>query len=347
MPRVQSVTGNASPEELGITLPHEHLLFDLSCYYVAPPAATNKQLAEAPVSIRNLGEIHRNPFAVKQNLLSFDVELLIKELSYYRRAGGGALVDMSNHGLARDPAALRAISIATGVKIIAGSGYYVAASHPPRVKTMSIDDIAAEITGDVQHGMDGTGIRAGIIGEIGTSRELAADEVKVLRGAARAQAKTGASLNIHPFCGWPGPWAMAAHKLLDVVEEEGGDLSRVVLSHMDSNGFVDSEHISLAKRGAYIEYDTFGQEHYYSATEWDPRDTERVSGVASMVKKGYSSKLLISQDVCFLDCFREYGGYGYDHILRNIIPMLRSKGVDQRTIDEIMIENPKKVLTIE
>ena len=346
MPRIQTVTGDIEPEELGITLAHEHLLFDLLCYYSPPDGAGKKRLAESRVQMDNLSQVIRNVFIVKDNLVQFDTELAIKELSYYKRAGGSTIVDLTNVGLARDPAAVKAISVATGVNVVMGCGFYVGASHPPRVAAKTVDELADEIVGDVTNGMDGTGIKPGIIGEIGTTMPLEENEMKSLRASARASLKTKLKVNVHPYCGFPGGWAKDAHRLLDILEEEGMELSNVVLSHMDQSGFIMDEHQSLAKRGVFIDYDCFGQEAYYNPSQWDPRDIERVAGLASAVKHDLTPQLLISQDVCMKIHLKEFGGNGYDHILTNILPMLKAKGVTQTEIDTIMRENPKKVLTL-
>jgi phosphotriesterase-related protein len=321
-------------------------LFDLGCYLTYPDGASKRHLAESKVKLNNLAQVMRNPYIVKDNLVQLDTELAIKELSFYRRAGGNSIIDMTNVGLARDPLALKAISLATGVNVIMGCGFYVGASHPPRVQSMSIDEIAQEIVNDITTGMDGTDVKPGIIGEIGTTPPLKENEIKVMRGAARAHLKTKLKVNVHPYCGFPGKWGKDAHKLLDILEEEGMDLSNVILSHMDECGFVMDEHKSLARRGAFIEYDCFGQEAYYTAEQWDPRDVERVQGLVAAIEAGLTSQLLISQDVCLKIHLKEYGGNGYDHILTNIIPMLTAKGVKRRDIDAILRENPVKILTI-
>lgn len=101
----------------------------------------------------------------------------------------------------RNPDALKLISLASGVNVIAGAGYYVAASHPKEIQTMTEEQIADSIVKEIMVGMDGStmGVRAGIIGEIGTSWPITENEKKVLRGAALAQQRTGAPLIIRRF----------------------------------------------------------------------------------------------------------------------------------------------------
>ncbi|HKM76647.1 MAG TPA: phosphotriesterase-related protein [Candidatus Bathyarchaeia archaeon] len=352
--KVQTVTGEITPDELGFTLPHEHLVFDLSCYFTMPEEL-KRQHALSPVSMSNLGEIRRDPFFCKDSLINNDVELAIKELLHYTKTGGKSLVDLTNIGICMDPSALKAISLRTGINIISGCGFYIAASHPQRLRSMNEDQIADEIAKDVTTGIAGTDVKAGIIGEIGTSWPMESSEEKVLRGAARAHRKTKAAINIHttihtyynkPPTSGTGEvsWAKSVHKILDIMEEEGVELSNVVLSHMDESIDLDA-HRSLAKRGAYIEYDTFGSEFYFDHIDsYETRDTERIQAVLAMIKSGYLSQMLLSHEVCQKISFKTYGGWGFDHISTHILPMLRNRGITQEQIDEMTIENPKRIL---
>ena len=116
----------------------------------------------------------------------------------FKDAGGGTMVEMSQHGMSRDPAGLAQVALATGLNIVMGSGYYLGMSHPADMDEKTEDQIADEIVGDILEGADGTEIRAGLIGEIGCSVPLSANERKVLRAAAAAQRRTGAPMDIHP-----------------------------------------------------------------------------------------------------------------------------------------------------
>ena len=349
--RVQTVTGDIEPGELGITMMHEHTLINLLCYYSAPADPVKRGLASKKVTMGLLGELNRDPQLCKDNLVVDDSGLAAEELAYYRRAGGSTIVDLTNIGINRDPVALKEISAKSGVRIVMGAGYYVGLSHPPGFDTKTADEVADEIIGDVSRGVGKTGVKAGIIGEIGTTWPLKKDEEKSLRGAARASLKTGASVNIHSYCGFPKNTARYAYKLLDIMEDEGVDLSRVVLSHMDEindcNVFDMDVHRSLAKRGACIEYDCFGQENTWDTDGiWEARDIDRAHALVKMFESGYGEQMLISHDVCYKMHLKKYGGFGYDHVLKRVVPLLRRLGLTQKQLDVIMMENPRRVLTI-
>ena len=195
--KVQTVLGIIDADSLGVTLPHEHLVVDVSCLFVEPTEATEKRLAHQPVSLENLWCI-RYGAPNLDNWKLQDEEIAIREASFFKRAGGDTIVDPSNIGLGRDPLALAHVSRATGLNVIMGSGYYVAPSHPADMDSKTEEDICAEIVREVTEGVADTGIRAGIIGEIGCSWPLTHNEEKVLRAAANAQRQTGAPLMIHP-----------------------------------------------------------------------------------------------------------------------------------------------------
>ncbi len=145
-----------------------------------------RELAYEPVRIENLGWLKRNGVGSVDNLRLLDEEVAIDELGRFKRAGGGAVVDMGNNGLCRDPEGLARVSRATGVHVVMGAGYYVGGSHPPELADRPVDDLVEEMVRDITVGVDDTGIRAGILGEIGCSYPLMETEVKVLEAVAEA-----------------------------------------------------------------------------------------------------------------------------------------------------------------
>ena len=339
---VVTVRGEVPPDTLGVTLPHEHLLFDLRAWAPEVTEASRIALAESPVTMEILGELYRDPEINRDNLRQLDVNLAIEEAMQFKFAGGSTIVDCTSVGLARDVNALRIVSEATGLNIIAGSGFYLAQVHPKYVAEKSTEELANQMIMEVQKGVGDTGIRCGIIGEIGTSWPLHPQEEKVLRAAAHAQQKTGAALSVHPY-----PWGKYAHKLLDILEQEGANLTRVVMDHIDSCGFDAEYPASLAKRGCFVEFDTFGSEFYHdSYGTSEPTDRERVADVMELAKKGYVSQILLSHDLSFKIMLKKYGGQGYAHILKHIVPSLKRAGLTDKNLKEILIDNPRNMLTI-
>ncbi len=342
--KIQTVLGIIEPGELGITLPHEHIVCDGSAWFVEPEEATEKEMSRRPVCLENLWWIRYNWFKNRDDLVTTDEDQAVWELEHFKRAGGCSVVEMSNHGLARDPLSLARVSRATGLNVVMGSGYYLAVSLPPGFENKSQKEITAEIVRDIQEGVPGSGgIKAGFIGEIGTSWPLDPREEKSLRAAAQAQKITGANLNVHP-----GQAEVSAFRAVEILEEEGADLTRTTMDHIDRAVRDKENRLKLAEKGLILEYDLFGREGYYPQEQRLidlPTDHQRINEIVELMEAGYEKQILISSDIWNKHQRRTYGGWGYDHILRNVVPAMRAKGLTEEQITTLLVENPRRVFT--
>ncbi len=357
---VVTVDGRLDPDDLGVTLPHEHLFADWTDdKYTPPDSAYERKLAEEPISLENLWYVRKNYLQHRDNLKLDSVEEAVDEVMRFQRAGGDALVDVTPKGVGGDPELVRGVSRTTGVHMIHGTAFYTRSSHPERVDGLSTEEISDEFVDDVRNGIGETDVRAGIIGEIGTSGQIHEQEEKVLRAGARAAVRTGAPITLHTAGARPESHEYGEHppsrwglRILDIVEEEGLEPERVVLGHMDmSIWYEDLEYQrELAERGAYVEYDIFGQKSYLYKERFEdawPSDVQRVERLAELIEDGYADRLLISQDV-FLKCHRlAYGGFGYAHILENVVPILEGVGVSKAQVNLLLRENPRRLLTFD
>ena len=161
--KIQTVLGLINPQDLGLTMTHEHLLIDFSVMFNPTPDVTTQRMAHAPVSMENLGWIRQYCYSNLDNLLVLDEDTAIEEATLYQRHGGGAIVDATTIGIGRDPLALARISRGAGVHVVMGAGYYVDAAQPNQINQKDENDIYQEITKDIQIGVGNTGIKAGII----------------------------------------------------------------------------------------------------------------------------------------------------------------------------------------
>lgn len=341
--RVQTVLGTIDGDALGLTSCHEHLLWDFTGYYKEPEDEADRRRAHEPVSLENLHWIRVQPGANKDNLRQTDEALAIRELTPFKQAGGGTVVELSNRGMARDPSGLARISEATGLHIVMGSGYYVADSHPPDMDTKTEQDIADEIVKDLLEGVDDTGIRAGIIGEIGCSAPFTENERKVMRGCAMAQRQTGAPLNVHP--------SVDDDLVLENIKElreSGADLTHVAISHIDGFNFRADTVRKILDAGCYVEYDGFGQAVYhipYAGKVLNRlSDLGRLEAIAELIRDGYRDRVLIGQDYCFKCVLASYGGYGYHHLLVNLPPVMKAVGLIEDDIKALLVDNPRTFL---
>lgn len=348
--KVQTVLGVIDAEDLGITLPHEHLLIDMSVNFVEPGEARFKKLAREPVSIENLSWLQHNAYSCLDNVQLLDEEVAIQELMPFKREGGNSVVCLSNIGLARDPLGLVNISCATGLNVIMGSGYYVSQAQGPDYHQKTKEEITEEIVTDIEVGVGNTGVRAGIIGELGCTWPLNESERKVLLAAAIAQERTGAAINVHQI----SADANEAMECVKILDGAGADISRVIIDHIDLNILPRNSRLELAKTGCYLEYDIFGS-HSFGPISFGvgfgggmvynrPCDRERIEQIIELIDAGYLNQILISQDICTKSKLLRYGGHGYAHILRNIVPHMLVRGITREQIHTLMVENPKRVL---
>src|SRR5262245_19470904 len=309
-PTITTVRGPIPARELGVTLTHEHIFINL--------------LRE----FRGDGLLNDAPLAVR-------------ELTRFREAGGATVVDVTNASLGRHPRTLRSISEQIGVNIVLGAGLYRHQYFDARwVDGMTTDAMAEWIVRDLTVGIADTDIRTGIIGEIACDEWIKAQEERVFRAAARAHKKTGVTITTHA-ARWPIGLAQ-----LDLLAEEGADLRRVIVGHCDTVNAAEwtslqrvmEYHEALARRGAYVQFDTIrrGSEHDLDI---------RLAYTRNLIQKGHVQQILLSHDVCLRSHLRACGGGGYDFLLTDFLPRLQSSGVSAELIRAITVDNPRRALT--
>lgn len=336
---VMTVTGPVAIADMGVTLMHEHILLDGSTSWKCPCHPDERKIAEQPVSMEIIGELRMNPYMNRDNVSLDDSDLALSELARYRALGGHTVVDATNIGIGRDPVKLARIARASGLRIVMGTGFYLQHTHPDWLKAMDVDDVTEFLVNDVGGGSTQPEIMAGIIGEVGVSKDFTEEERKSLRASARAARITGVPLTIH----LPG-WERLAHDVLDVVEAEGADLRHTVLCHMNPSHNDLAYQRSLAARGAFLEYDMIGMDFYYADQDaQSPSDEQNAQAIRSLIDMGLIDRILLSQDVFLKIMLTRFGGFGYGFILKHFVPRLKRHGVEQSAIDTMLIDNPKTV----
>ena len=312
MAYVQTVLGRIDPSDLGVTLPHEHT----QC---------------ALWHVENRWDYFQ---------LARDEPVILAELERFRAAGGRSLVDLTLPGIGRDPAWLVGIARASGLNLVMGSGWYRTAYYPPEalLDRRSVDDLADELVREAEEGVADSGVRPGIIGEIGTDKPwVSAAEERVHRAAARAARRTGRSITTHSVL---SPVGLAQ---MQIFEEEGLDPGRVVIGHSDSYPLLD-HYLEIIGRGASIEFDFLGMPFTAVERHGEGRIVELLQ---ELLSRGHADRILLSQDVCNDAQLRRYGGHGYTYLAERFLPRLRQAGVSDAEIDTMTIANPRRLLTIE
>lgn len=336
---VMTVDGPVPSADLGVTLMHEHLQNDCRCWWNPPSDPARAHLAEGPVRTGILGELRQDPFANLDNCALDDLPLAIEEAGAFARVGGRTVVDPTCRGIGRDPGKLRAIAAGTGLNVVMGAGYYLHTSFPPGFEDLSADAIADQIVAEALDGVDGTDARVGLIGEVGVSSDFTEGEERSLRGAARAMVRTGLPLMVH----LPG-WFRLGHRVLDVVEEEGGDPRHVVLCHMNPSHDDPPYQEGLAARGAFLEFDMIGMDFFYADQQAQcPSDDEVARAILRLVGAGFGDRVLLSQDVFLKMMLTRHGGNGYAFVVNHFLPRLRRHGADEGLLRRFMVDNPRRV----
>jgi phosphotriesterase-related protein len=295
-----TVHGPIDPSGLGIVLPHEHILVN---------------------AVRWDAEIWID-----------DIELAIEEVNLFRELGGSTIVEVTSRGLGRNPVGMAQVAKETGVNIVMGSGWYHEGCYSLELWRKTANQIADEIVRDLTQGVEHTGIRAGIIGEVGCRADhVTPVEERVLRAASRAHHETGRSIITH------GDFSPIGLAQLDIFEEEGVDLSRVIVSHCDS--CTDSAyHSAIAARGAFVEFDLVR-----GNCQWEI--DRHLRWIRRLADQGYLDQVLISHDVCKLKHLTAYGGFGYGYLLREFERYLVDAGFDETARFKLFRSNPMRALT--
>ena len=316
---MQTVLGPIVPDDLGATLMHEHLLCDIRHPSQRKPDDLGPELALDNVWAINYGTAK----GAARNYLLDARDVAADEVRRMVAAGGRAIVDLSSGGLGPDPIGLVEIARASGAHVILGCGHYVHDYQDPANATRTIEDLAEEMVESIEDGVWGTDVRAGIIGEIGCSAPWTSQEQRVMQAAVLAQRQTGAALNLHP-----GRHPDQPQEAADFIRVKGGRMDRVIVSHIDRTIF-DADRLN---RLADIDM---------------PNDAVRLRAMRGLIERGHLGQVLISHDICYRSRLVRWGGHGYGHIFTNVVPLMRRRGFSEREIDVILVDNPRRLLTIE
>lgn len=336
---VMTVTGVVAKDVLGVTTPHEHALIDIRNQY--PGDTTRGSLGfDGKVASTHYALLCEDPYALRDNLVLDDTAVALREVGLFAKAGGQTFVDVTLAEIGRDVAFLKRLSAETGMYVVAATGHYTGDAHPTYLREQTVEQLADEMICDLTQGIDGTDVKAGIIGEIGTSFEVSDEEWRVLKASAIAHSATGAPIMVHL-----SPWAKHGLAVLDLLEAEGVSLNRVCLCHTDI--LLDEAYMQrVMDRGAYVEFDNFGKE-FPNGTAYGrfPTDDERLSVFYRLVDKGYLPKLLASCDICLKSLLHTHNGCGYAYVLTNIADRIRTARADAEAILEaLLIKNPATYL---
>lgn len=333
---ITTVLGEIEESTLGVTSAHEHIFIDMrGCVEITEnmPACFYDKLR-----MDNRAEVFSDPYAILDNALLEGVDDGVAEMEYFKAYGGQTVVDCTPDEIGRDPLALAEVSRRTGVNIVLGCGHYYHKAHFPYVKTATVEALSEEMRTDILVGIRDTGIKAGLIGEIGTSATISADERKVLTAAGIVGAETGKAVHVHTDL-----YTENGYEVIDVLTREGMKTDKICIDHVDV--WLRPDYIrGLLDRGVYVEFDNFGKEFYVSKARRFAYDLERIELLKKLIDEGYGKQILLSNDICLKTMWKKYGGNGYAHILNVVRKMALENGISATAYDGILTENVKNFL---
>jgi len=303
--QIQTVLGPIAPEVLGPTLMHEHTFFDLE---VSPGA---------------------------YDAIVDDEVMLADELRMYVAAGGSGLVDLTPPVLGRDPAGMARLASSTGLHIVMGAGWYRGEYHTGDVRSGSVNELADLLVREFRDGVGETGVRPGILGELGTGRgAIRASEERAFRAAARAQREVGFSISTHTT-----HYGELASDQIRLLRAEGVPVERIVIGHVgERRGAADV--LAIAETGVFVQVDHVGRRVSAGMIS----DAQRAANVAQLVRAGRVRQVTLSMDICGNSQMHAHDGHGYDHLLRTFVPLLREAGVNDGDIHTMLVDNPRRIL---
>ena len=310
------VLGPISPEDLGPTYAHEHVIVDNSWSGNDP----NKKLDE--------------------------IDTLIWEMKDVLRAGGRTIVDLTCIGLGPNPAGLKKIAEDSGINIITSTGVYRPIVWPDYVAASTAEELAQRWINECENGFEGTDVRPGVLAEFGSNEDgVPEDADKVFQAACMTQQAVGIPISTH--CGLRDcDWQVEAFK------RHGAQIDKVVLGHMmpsDASAVAaglsnpEMEHLKrILDTGVNVGIDTVG---------YGERDNGKLfeHGKAQLVKTfadwGHIEQVTVSCDMTRKYHLKKYGGHGFALLMDWFAPLLREVGLSDEQVDQIMVENPKRILT--
>ena len=300
---IRTVAGDISAADLGVCYPHEHL-------FGSPP-----------------------PHLAKPDFVLDEEAAALREMKWFKEAGGQALVDMSTMDYGRDPAALLRVSEQTGVHIVCATGFNKDPFSREIVDGMSDEELVDTFVGDIESGIGGTGIRAGVLKAASTLNEISPTALRVFEAVAAAHLVTGAPVSTHTEAGTMALEQVALLTRAGVLPEH------IIIGHLDRK--LDWPYIKeVAQAGVFLGFDQISKEKYYP-------DRVRIEFISKLFGEGFGAQILLSGDLARRSYWPSYGsggGPGFTYILWRFIPWLREAGLDAASIRELLVANPARAL---
>ena len=222
-----------------------------------------------------------------------------------------------------------------------GTGCYTEDYLDEKTLNSSVEDLRILMSQHLHDGFDGTNIRAGLIGELGCSWHLKETEKKTLHAALEIQDETGVTISIHP-----GRHRDSPQEIIKFLENFKVNPSKTIICHADRTLTNLEDILLILNKGYVLEWDFFGIEtsNYWNGKFDLPTDYMRLDLIFELIKKGFENQITISHDICTRTRLSCYGGHGYSHINKHIVPLMLERGWSEKNIEQILVKNPANML---
>lgn len=284
----------------GYTLAHEHITIDLS-------------------SIKGDDDCFLNCY-----------EETVKEFKELYKNGVRNIIDMTCMGMGRNIKYVENVQKETQINIILPTGFYKEPFLPNMVKEKTVEELADIFIKEITQGIENTNVKAGIISEIGTSKNIWTDlEKKVFEAAIIAQKQTGIPISTHTSLG------TLIRDQVDFFIANKVNPNKVVIGHTDISGDIEAIKYAISK-GFYVDFDTIGKNNYYP-------DEKRVKMLKVLQDENMLNKVMLSMDITRKSHLKNLGGLGYNYIFEVFIPMMKDAGITLENIELMLKSNPQRL----
>lgn len=297
---IRTVNGDISKDKLGVTMAHEHFIVDL-----------DRVRKDGVSKIETVDEV-------------------VPEIKKMMELGVKSAFEVTTNDMGRDPLKLKEISDITGLNIVCSTGFYLSEYHPDALNKLTKEEIAKIYIKDLTVGIDDTGIKAGLIGEIASNKTaFIGNEKKILEAAGVASVKTGSAVSTHTG-------KFTAKETIDILLNEGVNPDKVIIGHQDL--IDDSDyHVSLLQRGINIGFDTCGKSAYV-------KDEIRARNIMKLIEKGYGDHIVLSNDISRRTYFTSFGQNGYLSVMNIVVPFLKEYGIKDSDLHKLLVDNPSRIV---
>ena len=274
--------------------------------------------------------IDRSEVIEDEDALLDSQQLVIQELKELYKKGVRNIVEATCRGIGRNVAYAQKVATETGINIVQATGWYQSAFLPIEVYQLSVTQLAEMMIKDITIGIKNTDIKAGVIGEIATTKNRWTEqEEKVFNAAVIASKETHTPIMTHTSKGTLG------HEQVEFFQKKHANLSKIIIGHVDLTGNPNYV-LEMLKTGINVEIDTIGKNNYMS-------DAKRVEIIKAAQDAGFTDQIVMSMDITRKSHLKANGGIGYAYLLDSFIPELKAGGVTEGFINKMLVENPQRI----